>query len=48
MTTVEDGMTLHRYWDLASCRACAIKPQCTTSLNRRIVRWEHEEVIEAM
>lgn len=48
MTTVEDGMTLHRYWDLASCRACAIKPRCTTSLNRRIVRWEHEEIIEAM
>ena len=48
MTTVEKGMTLHRYWDLASCRACALKPQCTTSLNRRITRWEHEAVLEAM
>lgn len=48
MTTVEKGLTLHRYWDLASCRACALKPQCTTSLNRRITRWEHEAVIEAM
>ena len=48
MTTVEHGLTLHRYWDLASCRACALKPQCTTSLNRRITRWEHEAVIEAM
>jgi len=48
MTTVEHGMTLHRYWDLASCRACAIKGQCTTSLNRRITRWEHEAVIDAM
>lgn len=48
MTTVEKGLTLHRYWDLASCRACALKPQCTPSLNRRITRWEHEEVLEAM
>jgi transposase len=48
MTTVEHGLTLHRYWDLASCRACTLKPQCTTSLNRRITRWEHEAVIEAM
>ena len=48
MTTVEHGMTLHRYWDLASCRACALKPQCTTSLNRRITRWEHEVIIDAM
>jgi len=48
MTSVEKGMTLHRYWDLASCRACALKPQCTTSLNRRITRWEHEAVLEAM
>jgi transposase len=48
MTTVENGMTLHRYWDLASCRACAIKGRCTTSKERRITRWEHEAVIEAM
>ena len=25
MTTVEHGMTLHRYWDRASCGDCAIK-----------------------
>lgn len=48
MTTVENGMTLHRYWDLASCRACAIKARCTPSKERRISRWEHEAVIEAM
>ncbi len=48
MATVEHGMTLHRYWDLASCRACAIKGQCTTSLHRRITRWEHEAIIDAM
>jgi transposase len=48
MTTVEKGLTLHRYWDRASCQACPLKPQCTPSLERRITRWEHEAVIEAM
>lgn len=48
MTTVERGLTLHRYWDRASCQACALKPQCTPSVERRITRWEHEAVIEAM
>ena len=48
MTTIERGLTLHRYWDRASCSACALKSRCTTSLERRITRWEHEAVIEAM
>lgn len=48
MTTVEKGQTLHRYWDQASCGACAIKAQCTPSKMRRITRWEHEAVIDAM
>lgn len=48
MTTVERGLTLHRYWDRASCQACALKPQCTPSVERRITRWEHEAVIDAM
>lgn len=48
MTNVENGQTLHRYWDQASCSACAIKAQCTTAKMRRITRWEHEAVIEAM
>jgi len=48
MTTVEKGMTLHRYWDLASCTACSLKSRCTTGKERRITRWEHEAVIEAM
>jgi transposase len=48
MTTVERGMTLHRYWDRASCSACTLKSRCTTSVERRITRWEHEAVIEAM
>jgi hypothetical protein len=48
MTNVENGLTLHRYWDLASCRACDLKARCTTSLNRRITRWEHEAVLDTM
>lgn len=48
MTTVEKGLTLHRYWDRASCQACPLKPQCTPSVERRITRWEHEDVIDAM
>ena len=48
MTNTEKGLTIHKYWDLASCRACGIKGQCTLSENRRITRWEHEGVIDAM
>jgi transposase len=48
MTTVENRLTLHRYWDLASCRACSLKSQCTISKERRITRWEHEAVLETM
>jgi transposase len=48
MTTVERGLTLHRYWDRASCQACPLKPRCTPSPERRITRWEHEAVIDAM
>ncbi len=48
MTTVEKGLTLHRYWDRASCTGCRLKPQCTPSIERRITRWEHEAVIDAL
>jgi transposase len=48
MTTVERGLTLHRYWDRASCSACALRSRCTPSLERRVTRWEHEAVIDAM
>jgi len=46
-TTEEHGQTLHRYW-ADSCRTCAIKDQCTTGKERRITRWDHEEVVEAV
>lgn len=48
MTTVERGLTLHRYWDRASCTGCRLKPQCTPSVERRVTRWEHEALIDAL
>jgi transposase len=47
MTVVENGMTLHKYWSTA-CRQCPLKPKCTTGVERRIARWEHEAVLERM
>ncbi len=46
-TNQENGLTLHRYWTNA-CRNCAIKQDCTTGKERRITRWEHEHVLEAV
>jgi transposase len=44
-TNVEDGKALRRYWT-STCKACALKAQCTTGPERRISRWEHETVLE--
>jgi len=46
-TAEEHGQKLYRYWTDA-CRTCSIKAQCTTGKERRITRWEHEEVVEAV
>ena len=46
-TSVENGLTLHSYW-YNRCGDCAIKAQCTTGKERRIKRWDHEGVIDAM
>jgi transposase len=46
-TTIERGMTIHKYWPSA-CPRCPIKAQCTSSAYRRIARWEHEAVLDAM
>ena len=45
--TVERGLTLHKYWSSA-CPRCAMKAQCTPSIYRRVSRWEHEAVLEAV
>src|SRR5262249_22077633 len=43
----EKGLVLRRYWTNA-CQSCAIKQRCTTGKERRITRWEHEHVLEAV
>ncbi len=44
---MERGLTLRRYWTTA-CQGCPIKSRCTTGPQRRITRWEHEDVLEAV
>ena len=45
--TLEHGLTLYKYWTSA-CPRCSMKAHCTTGDYRRITRWEHEVVLEAM
>ena len=40
-------MKLHVYISSA-CKSCAQRAECTTDKERRIKRWEHEEVLEVM
>jgi transposase len=46
-TREEHALQLRRYWSSA-CPQCPIKAQCTPSDYRRISRWEHEAVLEAV
>jgi hypothetical protein len=44
-STVEDGMTLDKYWPSA-CPKCPMRGACTTAKYRRIGRWEREDVFD--
>jgi transposase len=46
-TSVEQGLNVHKYWT-SNCAGCALKDQCTPGKQRRVRRWEHEAVIDAM
>jgi hypothetical protein len=46
-TNEEKGKTLHRYWT-TTCPGCPLKARCTTGPERRITRWEHEHLLEAV
>src|SRR6187431_2275241 len=46
-TNEEDGKRIRRYWTTA-CQGCSLKSQCTTGPERRIPRWEHEHLLEAV
>jgi transposase len=43
----EGGKELRRYWTTA-CPDCPLKPKCTTGQERRITRWEYEQVLDAV
>ena len=47
MTTQEGDKAMRRYWTTA-CGSCPLKKKCTTGPERRIPRWEHEHVLEAV
>jgi transposase len=43
----ETGKTLRHYWT-TRCPDCPIKARCTPAKMRRVTRWEHEGVLDAM
>lgn len=45
--SLQDGLRQHRYWS-SHCQQCTIKEKCTPGEQRRVTRWEHEVVLEAM
>jgi len=44
---VEGGLKLSRYWS-SHCPQCDIKAKCTPGDYRRVSRWEHEGILDAM
>ena len=46
-TTDEKGKEMDVYWP-DGCATCALKSKCTTGKQRRIKRWIHEDIIDAM
>lgn len=45
--SVEKGMTNHRYWS-SNCKGCPLKDNCAPSTQRRVTRWEHQDVLDDM
>jgi hypothetical protein len=45
--SVENGLTNHRYWS-SNCKERALKAKCTPSQQRRVTRWEHQDVLDDM
>jgi hypothetical protein len=42
-------MTIHAYYASPTvCRDCELKSRCTRGKERRVKRWEHEDVLDAM
>jgi len=48
-SSLKDGMRIDDYYaSHLTCQQCALKSQCTTGKERRVHRWEHEGVLDAM
>ena len=45
--SIEKGMKNHRYWS-SNCQGCPLKDKCTPSQERRVTRWEHQDVLDDM
>lgn len=45
-TTEQQGLQMWRYWTNA-CKGYDLKSRCTTGQERRVSRWEHEQLVEA-
>ncbi len=44
-TSQQDGKAIRSYWS-GACVDCAIRDKCTTGKERRVRRWEHEDVLD--
>ncbi len=47
MTSEEAGKIKHTYWS-SDCPRCPMKPRCTHGKERRISRWEHEDILDVV
>jgi hypothetical protein len=43
----EGGLQVRRYW-INECQHCPRQRRCTSGKERRITRWEHEHLVDAM
>lgn len=46
-TREEGGLQVRRYW-INECQHCPLQRRCTSGKERRITRWEHEHLVDAM
>lgn len=46
-SSIEEGLKINCYYT-SVCSQCPQKAQCTTGKERRVRRWEHEDVLDAM
>ena len=45
-TREERGLHVRRYW-INECQTCPVQRGCTNGTERRITRWEHEDLVDA-